>query len=240
MSTFDKVCIPQYGKCEYNNLEELMLKLLPERGDCVWDSLHLDAVVQYNIRFRDCLRSKGIEDVISMLISECPFLANEEKELNKLRHWWKERMHEKIAAYDIQCYPFDAQLNICGYVFNGLREIESQVEMVGSDQYHWRDDLCFPISNYCHNPQGLHIGKIWDNFPTFDPSDAFDDRSYDNFIIRELPITKEDLRKLCKVSGGINACRTHEHIPRTILPVLYHNDDCDYIILATKKDKSDI
>lgn len=232
-----KVYMPHYGQCEYNCLEELILELRHNRGSSSWRSLFLNHVVQYNVRFRDCLRAKGIEGLIRMLIEECPSLITEEKELGDLRRWWKERVDEHIADYDIQCYPVNAQLSLCGYSFDGIGEIESQVELSASDKYRWDDDRVYPRKEYKQNTQGLHIGELWESYPTFDSYDASDGRSYDNFIIREHPITVADLRHLSEVKRGMNACRVNEFISSDLLPVVYHDGDNPYILVASSKQE---
>lgn len=113
-----KVYMPKYGQCEYNCLEELIGELRHNRGSYTWRILFLNHIVQYNVRFRDRLKSKGIEEVIKMLIGECPSLKTEESELYELRRWWKERMEGHISDYDIQCYPYTAKFCLCGYSYN--------------------------------------------------------------------------------------------------------------------------
>lgn len=231
-----KVYMPHYGQCEYNCLEELVLELQHNRGSYEWRSLFLNHIVQYNIRFRDRLRARGIEGVIAMLIDECPSLSCEEKELGELHRWWKERMHERIADYDIQCYPRDAQLSFCGFSFDGIGEIESQVELSASDKYRWDDDRVYPCKNYTPNTHGLHVGELWESYPTFDSYDVSDGRSYDNFIIRAHPITVADLRQLSEIKREMNACRVHEDIPENLLPIVYHDGDNEYMLVATNRN----
>ena len=230
-----KVYMAHYGQCEYNCLEELILELKYKRGDNTWVGLHLNEIVQYNIRFRDCLRAKGIEHVIVMLIEECPSLISEEKEFNELRRWWYERMHNHIADYDIQCYPIDHKLTLCGCEFEGLRDIECQVELSANDRLDWNEELVYPRKEFKANPHGLHVGKLWQCYPVFDIYDSYDNRTYDNFIIRKHPISAEDLRLLNHVGYGLNACRIHEHIPADLLPVVYYEGTPQYILVATEK-----
>ena len=84
-----KVYLAEYGRCEYGSLQELVDYKLNDG----YGYLYLDDVVQYNVQYRDCLRENGIEGVINMMIKECPRLRKEEKVLQHLREWWKERMH---------------------------------------------------------------------------------------------------------------------------------------------------
>ena len=230
-----KVYMPQYGQCEYNCLEELILELRYNRGSKLWRSLFLDHIVQYNIRYRDSLRAGGIDNVIDKLIEECPSLISEEKEFSELRRWWKERMSEHIADYDIQCYPIDFKYNLCGYLFDGLGDVEKQIELSASDKYRWDESRVYSRKDYMMNSQGLHVGELWESYPTFDSYDASDDRSFDNLIIREHPITSSDLKQLSEIKRGMNACRVHEDIPENRLPIIYHDGDSEYILVAANK-----
>ena len=230
-----KVYMPHYGQCEYNCLEELILEQRQHRGSYEWRTLELDQIVQYNVRFRDRLRTGGIKELIEMLIEECPSLSSEEKELDELHRWWKESMHEHIADYDIQCYPSDAQLSLCGCLFKGLSDIKSQVEMSAIDNYTWYEHSAYPRKNFKRNRNGLHVGKLWESYPTFDSSDSSDGRGYGNFIIREHPITAADLRLLSEVKRETNACRVDEFISPDLLPVVYHDGDSAYILVASSK-----
>lgn len=230
-----KIYMPHYGRCEYNCLEELIQEQRNKRSLYNYRYMFLNNVVQYNIRFRDCLRIRGIEGVIRMLIEECPSLSNEEEELDDLRKWWKERMEERIGDYDIQCYPRDAQLKIYGCLFNGLSDVESQIEMSASDKYRWDETEVYSNREYKLNSSGLHVGQLWMSYPTFDSYDASDGRSYDNYIIRKNPITAGDMKQLSEVRRGSNACRVHESIDPTLLPIIYHDGDDKYILVATAK-----
>lgn len=232
-----KVYMPHYGQCEYNSLEELILELRHNRGSYEWRSLFLNHIVQYNVRFRDCLRARGIEGVIAMLIEECPSLSCEEKELGELHRWWKERMHERIADYDIQCYPCDAHLNICRCLFEGLSDIESQIEMSAGEKSRWDEDRVYPRKEFKRNVSGLHVGELWESYPTFDSYDASDGRSYDNIIIRKRPISARDLKLLSEVKREMNACRVHEKIPEELLPIIYHDGDNGYILVASRSNE---
>ena len=232
-----KVYMAHYGQCEYNCLQELILELRHERDSRSWRSLFLVDIVKYNVRFRDCLRNTGIEGVMEMMTEECPSLATEEEELGKLRQWWKERMDEHIADYDIQCYPRDAQLKLCGSMFDGLEDIERQVEMAAIDRYIWNDDCAYPRKEYKQNPNGLHVGCLWQSYPTFDSSDSSDGRSYDNYIVRSHPITASDMKQLYDVKSETNACRVHEFVPEDLLPIVYHDGNNKYILVATKKNE---
>ena len=95
----------------------------------VWWVVYIDDIVMYNIRFRDCLREKGGDGVIKMLIDEAPAIAKDSKAIEYLKQNWTERMKEHIADYDIQCLPKDSLILIDDYLFNGLDEIDAHSEV---------------------------------------------------------------------------------------------------------------
>lgn len=226
-----KVCFPCYGRCEFNSLQEAVDFVQQMRGGLY---VYIAKIVMYNIKFRDCLRSKGIEGVIQMLIDEAPIIALDSKAVNYLKQAWQERLKEHIADYDIQCLPKNSKIDIDGYRFDGLNDIEAQVEMSGNPRHTFSKWSAH--KEYKHNSSGLHIGNIWESYPVFDSYDSSDDRSYDNFMFSKTPMTEEMMELYCKqVKRYSDACMVHEYIPTDFLPVLYYNGDSDYVLLATTK-----
>lgn len=193
-------------------------------------------IVMYNIRFRDCLRSKGIDDVIQMLIDEAPIIALDFKGVNYLKQVWLERLKEHIADYDIRCLPKDSKIDIKGYRFDGLDDINAQVEMSGNPRHSF--SKWYARKEYKHNSSGLHVGNIWESYPVFDSYDSSDGRSYNNYIFSKNTITEEIMELYCKqVRMYSDACMVHENIPVALLPILYYNGDSNYVLLATSKKR---
>ncbi len=106
--------------------------------------------------------------------------------------------------------------------------------MSASEKSRWDEDRVYPRKEYKWNASGLHVGELWESYPTFDSYDASDDRSYDNIIIRKRPISARDLKLLSEVKREMNACRVHENIPEELLPIIYHDGDNGYILVASK------
>ena len=147
---------------------------------------------------------------------------------------WTDRMDEHIADYDIQCLPKDSLILIDDYLFNGLDEIDAHSEMYGNPTHRFRK--WYSREGYIHNPAGLHIGNIWESYPTFDSFDDSDDRSYNNYVISKEPLTEEKMDEYCnRISASWNACMVHEYIPEELLPVLYWDGSSDNVLLATAK-----
>ena len=226
-----KVFVPCYGSCEFENLKEAVNYVRQMPGGL---SVYLDDIVFYNIRFRDCLREKGLDGVIKMLIAEAPAIELETKALDYLKEKWTDRMKEYIADYDIQCLPKDSLILIDDYLFNGLDEIDAHSEMSGNPTH--RYSKWYSREGYMHNPAGLHVGNIWVSYPKFDSFDDCDNRSYNNYFISKEPLTEEKMDEYCnRIDTLGNACMVHEYIPEELLPVLYWDGDSDNVLLATKK-----
>lgn len=229
----EKVYFPCYGGCEFRNLQEA-IDYVQKMRDGLY--VYIVEIVLYNVRFRDCLREKGVEGVIDMLIAEAPIIALDFKGIDHLKKTWYERMKEHVADYDIQCLPKNSRICINGCWFNGLDDIEAQVEISGCPRhtyYRW-----FSCKEYRRNLYGLHIGNIWESYPMFDSSDASDGRSYNNYLFSKMPLTETIMEKYCKeIKVNFDFCMVHEDIPSEFLPLLYYNGDSDWILLATEKHR---
>lgn len=227
-----KVFIPCYGKCEFGSMGEAVNYVQKMPGGL---SVYIDKIVFYNIRFRDCLREKGIDGVIKMLIKEAPAVANDAKAIEDLNWKWTDRKKEHIADYDIQCLPKDSLILIGDYLFNGLDEIETQVEITGNPTHIY--SKWYVLEGNIHNPAGLHIGNIWESYPKFDSYDDCDSRSFNNYVFSMQPLTEAMMDQYCKHVDIISdVCMVHEFIPKELLPILYYDGDSDNVLLATAKD----
>ena len=227
------VCFPCYRRCEFSSLKEAVDFVLQKPGGL---SVYIAEIVMYNIRFRDCLREKGVEGVIKMLIHEAPAIAADTKALEKLKGKWSDGTKKRIADYDIRCMPKNNRFRVCGCWFDGLDDVDAQVEMSGNPRHTFRKWYSREVHN--HNLAGLHIGNIWESYPSFDSSDASDGRSYNNYVFSRTPLTENLMEQYCKrINSNIDACMVHEDIPAELLPILYYNGDSDWVILASEKPK---
>lgn len=230
----EQVFFPCYGGCEFSSLIEAVNYVQQMRGGL---STYIENIVMYNIRFRDCLRENGIDGVISMLISEAPAIAGDTKAIDYLKKEWFGSMEEHIASYDIQCLPKKEWFLIEDCWFEGINDVDSQVEMYGSVK--WNDIKCYAHQGCRSNPAGLHIGHFQENYPIFDSYDASDDRRYNNYVFSRDPLTEKRMEQYYKqVSSHKDFCMVHEEIPKEFLPIIYYNAHGDYILLAAEKSSS--
>ena len=184
-------------------------------------------IVQYNACYRNYLRRHGVEDLIARLIEETPQLKDDNALLCSLREWAAE---EKVTDYDIQCYNVNDKVTILGHTFNGLKDIREHIELYCREGY---DGL------HCWSPteaasyDDVHIGHFYENYPVFDSYDLADDRTYQNYIFRAVPITADDMKEVFGTFHGLNFCMVHENMPEEMLPVLYYSGDGKYMLLST-------
>ncbi len=224
-----KICFPHFCKGEFASLADA-LKFLNRKSYTSVNSVLCD-IVQYNICYRDYLRSYGIEKLIERLVEEAPQLREKKAMLHCLREWAKT---EKLADYDIQCYNINDKVAILGHTFDGLDDIKEHVELYGHVVYNnlyscWSDadvDVC----------DDVHIGHFYDNYPIFDSSDLCDNRTYQNYIFRTKALSECDMKEAFQMFSRFNFCMVHENIPEDKLPILYYRGEGNYMLLATKKE----
>ena len=228
-----KIYLPHYGKCEFVSLQKAV-DYIQRKNDGL--HLYISDIVMYNIRFRDSLRKDGIDGVINMLINEAPAIAHDTKAIDELKWTWTVVMKKHISDYDIQCLPKKGRIFIEDCWFDGLNDIEAQSEICGiRGDLFWKSKW-YACQKYKSNPAGLHIGIIRECYPTFDSSDALDNRSFKNYVFSKSPLTAEMMDYYCKKIGTRgNACMVHENIPKALLPLLYYNGDSNYVLLASSK-----
>lgn len=187
----------------------------------------LTDMVQYNRCFRDYLRKYGVEELIRFLVKEMPELKKSEFALQYLKEWTS---RNKLADYNIQCYHVKDKITILDHEFKGLEDIQNHCIMVGRESLQnlrcWHREARTEYSD-------IHIGELYDDYPSFDSYDSCDNRTYQNYIFRTSPIAEEDMKEVFKIPHNFNFCMVHEHIPKECLPILYYSGEGEYMLLAT-------
>lgn len=119
-------------------------------------------------------------------------------------------------------------VKILGHVFHGLDDVIAHVEMYMSDGCSRNPDKCEPKKK-----GKVHVGQLWMRYPCFDSSDfLYERRSYQNFILRDRPITSADMKKLNNLPWKGNAKRISESVPSYMLPMVYYVGDGNEMIIA--------
>lgn len=132
----------------------------------------------------------------------------------------KPRISEVLITDDVK---------ILGHVFHGLQDIMKHVEMSLYKSYQYGH-----VSN--KEPEvkcKVHVGKLWAPYPCFDSSDyAYENRTYQNYVLRSRPITESDMKKLSDLPSHFDECRISEDIPSDMLPLVYYRGDGNTMIVA--------
>ena len=129
----------------------------------------------------------------------------------------------------IQKVFINDDIEILGHVFHGLKDIQEHVEMSLYKSYS-RGQANVREAKACYN---VHVGEMWMPYPCFDAEDyANEDRTYQNYILRERPITQDDMKSLSELPSKGNECRISECMPAEMLPLVYYVGDGTTMIVA--------
>ncbi len=121
-------------------------------------------------------------------------------------------------------------IEILGHVFHGLKDIQEYVEMSLYKSYSRGQATPRELKAYC----SVHVGEMWMPYPCFDAEDyANENRTYQNFVLRQRPITQDDMKTLSELPSKGNECRISESMPAEVLPLLYYVGEGDTMLLAT-------
>ena len=121
-------------------------------------------------------------------------------------------------------------IEILGHIFHGLKDIQEHVEMSLYKSYsHGQANEREPKAG-CN----VHVGEMWMPYPCFDAEDfANEDRTYQNYVLREQPITQDDMKALSELPSKGNECRISECMPAEVLPIVFYVGDGDTMLVAT-------
>lgn len=225
-----KICYPCYGRGKFASLASLFNYLAEDESRYI-SPYSLINIVQYNIPYRNHVRSYGIDSLVERLYMEAPQLYERPMMIKFLREWAE---YEPIADYDIQYLCVDDKVTIFGHTFNGLRDISRSAELWGCD-YGQGVDCTRVIPAFCN--EKVHVADIYKGYPQFDNTDVGDHRAYHNYIFRNHPISEKDVERVMHTPHGFNFCMMHEHICEDQLPILYYSGSGKYMVLASKKSE---
>ncbi|MBR3871740.1 MAG: hypothetical protein IKJ22_03260 [Paludibacteraceae bacterium] len=190
-------------------------------------------IVIYNKCYRDYFREYGFEALVKLLEEESEGLFNgwdKEKFIERMKDY-------KVASYDIKILSTREPVTILGHRFRSLYDIQVHCELENNDYYFRDGSGCYVPKSFRETSpySDIHIGQLWERYPCFDSYDyATEKRTYQNYIFKKTPITKEDIVELHKLPRETNCCIVTDKIPEELLPVLYYVGAGDTMLLATK------
>lgn len=183
----------------------------------------------YNIPLRDEMRERGVEAVLA----EVERLAPENDELKKaMDRFFEYHKEHYFGDIDLQLTHYSAPLHVFGHAYPEWHQYFEVSRRFGTDR---------EPHNYEDMPPAdapLHIGSLYEPYPCFD-SDDYGSGFYDNYIIRQCPITVDDFNEVAAASNHFNHCCVHEQTPLHLLPLAYRDGNSDSVILATVRGKKE-
>lgn len=190
--------------------------------------VYIGGIIQYNVMFRDYLRTNGPDALIELLCEMAPAFRNETEAIAKL----KKKMLEwgPLGNYDIQCLSVDDEFSVLGHEFKGLDEVRSSVEI------HQRSErYCLKTNNYIIL-NGIHIACNYEPYPTFDSFDSADDREYCNYFFLSRRFNRSDLKMIDSMKTYGNNNKVSEYMECVSeMPVLYYEGDGSSMLLVTPR-----
>lgn len=185
---------------------------------------YFNDVVLYNVCLRDQLRKLGAQALVDELCKMVEPNATLKRSMTYFVDSWKDN---PIADFDIQIVSIYEDLDFGFTTVSGLQELKTLVEKSiyrNGDRFSEKE-----------TSQGLiHAGEFWDSYPVFDSGDLGDDRTYQNYIIRDIPITDLEIRALAGVHSRYDSCKLHETTPEDLFPMVYYRGDGGFLLLAKK------
>ena len=137
----------------------------------------------------------------------------------------KNAREEKHSVFSCSIHD---DVKILGHVFHGLKDIHAYVEMAKCD-----GGISEAYDCESEKKGKVHVGELWMRYPCFDSSDfMYENRSYQNFILRDRPITSSDMIRLEQLPSHIDALRIDASVPEDMLPMVYYVGDGDTMIVA--------
>lgn len=122
---------------------------------------------------------------------------------------------------EIKHYSLNDKIEILGYIFNGIEDIEKAVEyetrISNSIGERYIQHLT-PENSY----NQIHILKLYQPYPKFDESDMlYENRRFCNYFFSHKPFTQERINKIADIQWTNNYCLIHKDMDEDLLPALY-------------------
>lgn len=134
---------------------------------------------------------------------------------------------------DIFICNISDDVTILGHVFHGLDDIKKHVEMSLYKNWSRGEARVQKSEKTCD----VHVGEMWMPYPCFDWEDSINEnRTYQNYVIRQRPITQEDMRRLSELPSHSNEQRIWDDVPEDMLPLVFYCGDGQKMLVAQKQD----
>ncbi len=223
--TGDDYLVYRHTPYEFTVAEALQLMC---RGKISFDKF--EDMMIYNVNLRDAMCSFGVRAVVKHIREFAP----NNKELHRCLDSFMGRHPDgSIGDLDIQVYSTKEDVEILGHVFHGLEDIMAYNEISLCERYMSKER---PIRRSPKKRGDVHVGKLWESYPCFDSSDyAYETRTYQNYLIRNRPITDADMQKIKNLPAIGNFEKINEQMPLDVLPMVYYSGDGGFMLVATRR-----
>lgn len=138
---------------------------------------------------------------------------------------------DNIMAIRIEHYGSDEDFTLLGHTFHGIKDLKDYIEISV-----YETSSPFPLSELDKKTPkkagNIHVGDLWHPYPTFD-DDYAESRYFRNFIVRNCPITEDNMKVLYDLPRLDNYKRITNKIQEDMLPIVYYDNERD-VIIATK------
>lgn len=139
-------------------------------------------------------------------------------------------------------YSANGPIKVAGITYNGIEEIARIANIMVSASKAEAAKRGELITFSCkRNPEfceGWSAALIFERYPCFDSEDyATENRYYNNYIFHHGEISPQLCKKfLQQIPMRINYCMATTEAPIDFLPIVYHDDGSDYVIVAEASD----
>lgn len=187
-----------------------------------------DQMMCYNPPLRQLIRTAGVAKAVGLVATFAP----DNDALHKAMTAFAQRNADmQLADYDIQVLPLRWALRFFGH--DGWQAAADKAKRVGHDHE------CYDLGEESAGP--LHTGVLYEPYPCFDSYDtAAEDRRFCNYIIRQRPITPDDFRQLEAQQHEMNYCFVTEHLPSSLLPLVYHDTGQGFCLVAARQEDLEV
>lgn len=188
----------------------------------------LKDAIMYNVPLRDRLREVGMEAFVKEMKK---ILPGDDTLAEFMDDFAEDNEELKLGDFDIQMYAVVDNFSLLGHTIHGLDELQGRVEMCS----------CADLSNQDiyvkkETPFTPHVGEVYERYPCFDSEDyAYETRTYQNYIVREKPISKDDMKEVLSKNNSSNCQYVREDMSVDLLPMVYYEGEGGYLLVATKK-----
>lgn len=177
-----------------------------------WNFSYFGDMMLHNIVLRDAMRCFGVKKVIEQIKEWAPASKNLENQIEDFQNKYSD---DYIGNLDIQVYSVAEDFQMFGRTLHGLNGILEQQE----------------------KSEGLYVGQLLEHYPCFDSEDyATENRYYQNYIIRENPITENEMQRFKELPSCYNYKKINERVALDMLPMVYYDGDGRFMLVATCRE----